>query len=151
VTVRETHEVNKLLVARLAVIPRITRAALCCVALAACDLAEEGAADDAPRIAGGDAARGHAILAAGSYGCAACHVIPGVHAARGTVGPPLDGMARRSFIAGQLPNEPEVMLGFLQDPASLIPQTGMPNVLLSLQEARDIAAYLYTLEPSGAR
>ncbi len=41
------------------------------------------------------------------------------------------------------------MLAFLQDPPSLVPQTGMPNVLLSLQQARDIAAYLYTLEPDS--
>ncbi len=141
--VGQTHVVDQLL--------RTAVAVSCCVVLAGCDLSESSAAADERRVAGGDPARGHAILAGGSHGCIGCHTIPGVRAARGTVGPPLDGIARRSFIAGQLPNEPEIMLAFLQDPPALVPQTGMPNVLLSLQEARDIAAYLYTLERSYAQ
>ena len=64
----------------------------------------------------------------------------------GVVGPPLGGMATRSFIAGQLPNTPEMLVEFLQDPPSLVPRTGMPDVRVSLEEARHIAAYLYTLE-----
>jgi cytochrome c2 len=142
-TVGETHDVDQS--------RRIALAVLSCVVLIGCDLSESATGEDARTIAGGNPARGQAILAAGSHGCAGCHTIPGVRAARGVVGPPLDGMARRSFIAGQLPNEPEVMLAFLQDPPALLPQTAMPNVLLSLQQARDIAAYLYTLEPSNAR
>lgn len=134
-----------------AIAVRAASVAFLCVLVAGCDLSEDTTADQAVRVAGGDAARGHAILTRGSHGCTGCHTIPGVRAAHGVVGPPLDGMARRSFIAGQLPNEPEVMLAFLQDPPALVPETGMPNVLLSLQEARDIAAYLYTLEPSNAR
>jgi cytochrome c1 len=60
-------------------------------------------------------------------------------------------MARRALIAGQLPNRPDVLVAFLQDPASLVPATGMPDVRLSLEDARHIAAYLYTLEPTRAR
>jgi cytochrome c2 len=103
------------------------------------------------RVYAGDAARGHAILASGAHGCAACHAIPGVRGPQGVVGPPLDGMARRGFIAGQLPNTPDVLVAFLQNPPALVPQTGMPDTRLSLDDARDIAAYLYTLEPSHAR
>jgi cytochrome c553/cytochrome c2 len=98
-----------------------------------------------------DAARGRALIASGTYGCAACHTIPGIRAPRGIVGPDLGGFSRRPFIAGQLANRSEVLIAFLQNPPALVPATGMPNVGLSVKEARSIAAYLYTLEPSHER
>lgn len=101
-------------------------------------------ADTRPSVE--DVLRGRAIIASGTYGCAACHTIPGIRAPRGIVGPELGGLARRSFIAGQLPNRWEVLVAFLQNPPALIPGTGMPNVGLSLEDARSIAAHLYTLE-----
>jgi cytochrome c2 len=99
----------------------------------------------------GNAARGRTLLASGAHGCAGCHDIPGVRASRGIVGPPLVGFAGRSFIAGELPNKPDVLIAFLQNPPALVTRTGMPDTRLSLPEARDIAAYLYTLEPSHAQ
>jgi hypothetical protein len=60
-------------------------------------------------------------------------------------------MAARAFIAGRLPNEPDVLVAFLRDPPALVPQTGMPDVGLSAADARHVAAYLYTLEPGRAR
>jgi cytochrome c553 len=97
------------------------------------------------RVPGGDPARGRAILATGVHGCAACHSIPGIRSPQGIVGPPLAGINQRAFIAGQLPNRPDVLVGFLQNPPALAPQTGMPNVGLTGEQARHIAAYLYTL------
>jgi len=102
-------------------------------------------------LAGGDSARGRAILASGTHGCIACHAIPGVRGVRGIAGPPLAGFARRGFIAGQLPNTPEVLVAFLRDPPKLVPQTGMPNVGLTLDEARHVAAFLHTLTTHDAR
>ena len=90
-----------------------------------------------------DAARGRSLIASGAYGCAACHAIPGIRSPRGIVGPDLIGLARRPFIAGQLPNTSDVLVAFLQNPPALVPSTGMPNVGLSLEDARFIAAYLY--------
>lgn len=90
--------------------------------------------------------RGQAILASGVHGCAACHSIPGVRGASGVVGPPLGTMARRGFIAGQLPNRPDVLVAFLLDPPALVPRTGMPDTGLTREEALHIAAYLNTLE-----
>jgi mono/diheme cytochrome c family protein len=114
-----------------------------------CDLAPR--APNTKHVDDGDPTRGLALVAGGSYGCAACHAIPGIRFPKGNVGPPLDGMAGRSLIAGQLPNKPGVMVAFLQDPPALAPQTGMPNVELTTEQARDIAAYLYTLEaPDGS-
>ena len=90
-------------------------------------------------------AKGRTLIANGAYGCTACHVVPGIRSPRGIVGPPLGGLARRPFIAGQLPNTPDVLVAFLRDPPSLVAATGMPNVGLSVEDARHIAAYLYTL------
>jgi mono/diheme cytochrome c family protein len=122
--------------------------ALIQLSAAGCDLAPKPL--NTKHVDDGDASRGLALVASGSYGCAACHAIPGIRSPKGNVGPPLDGMAGRSLIAGQLPNKPGVLVAFLQDPPALAPQTGMPNVGLSIEQARDIAAYLYTLEaPDG--
>jgi cytochrome c1 len=117
-----------------------------CLAVAGCDLSGTEAFNT-KHVDDGDAGRGHALVASGAFGCAACHVIPGIRFPRGNVGPPLDGMASRGLIAGQLPNKPGVLVAFLQNPPALVPQTGMPNVGLTLEQSRDVAAYLYTLEP----
>jgi cytochrome c2 len=120
--------------------------AVACGAAAGCDRPGPAAAGG-KSVPGGDAARGRAIVASGVHGCTACHTIPDMPGPGGVVGPPLEGMARRGFIAGQLPNNANVLVAFLQEPSALVPNTGMPDVRLGLDEARDIAAYLYTLEP----
>jgi cytochrome c1 len=92
---------------------------------------------------GGNPAHGPAI--AERYGCGSCHTIPGVTGARGLVGPPLLWWSRRTFIAGELPNTPENLVRWIRDPQSVEPHTAMPALGLSDAEARDVAAYLYTL------
>jgi cytochrome c2 len=94
-------------------------------------------------VAGGDATRGKQALAA--MGCGACHTIDGVASAHGQVGPPLDGIARRSIIAGELPNTPENMMRWIENPQAVEPTTAMPNLGVTPQSARDMTAYLYTL------
>lgn len=89
-----------------------------------------------------DAARGR--IAAERAGCGACHTIPGVWP-RGTVGPPLDTFARQTLIAGRLPNRPDVLAGFVRDAPQWLPGSAMPAMPLTEEEARDVAAYLYTL------
>lgn len=128
---------------------RITLVALGCLGMAGCDFFATPSFNG-KRVEGGDAARGQALIASGAYGCAACHTIPDIRTPRGTVGPPLEGMAERSFIAGQLPNKPGVLIAFLIDPPALVPNSGMPDVGLDSEKARHIAAYLYTLEPPDA-
>jgi cytochrome c2 len=129
---------------------RLMSVILGCLALAGCDYFLTPPLQN-KYVQDGDAARGLALMAGGTYGCAACHAIPGIRAPKGVVGPPLAGMARRGFIAGQLPNKPGVMVAFLQNPPALLPQTGMPNVGLTSEEARHMAAYLYTLELPDAQ
>jgi cytochrome c2 len=78
--------------------------------------------------------------------CGACHAIPGVRAARGRVGPPLEGFGNRIYLAGKWPNEPHHLVTWLRDPPRMAPLTAMPALVDDEQSARDIAAYLYTLE-----
>lgn len=96
-------------------------------------------------VTAGIAERGHSILEANRHGCAACHVIPGVAGARGLVGPPLNAMGLRGYIAGRLPNQPENLIRWIAHPQSVDPQTAMPDTGISEDEARHVAAYLYTL------
>lgn len=80
-----------------------------------------------------------------AIGCGACHEIPGVQGAHGIVGPSLEDFGQRQLIGGVLPNEPTVLIQWVENAPSLIPETGMPDLPLSQDQARDIAAYLYTL------
>jgi cytochrome c len=93
---------------------------------------------------GGDPDRGKEAIQ--RYGCTACHNIPGVAGPRGMVGPPLDHLAKRQALAERLPNTPETMIRWLQNPQALDPQSTMPNLGVTPDDARDLAAYLYTLE-----
>lgn len=101
--------------------------------------------DDTPTrvVAGGDPAQGPAVMRA--HGCHGCHTIPGVRAATGRVGPPLDAMAERRYIAGAVDNSPENLVRWLLNPPSVVPATAMPDVGATESEARHMAAYLLTL------
>ena len=96
-----------------------------------------------PRVVGGDPQRGAAVIE--QYGCGSCHTIPGVRSAKGLVGPPLLWWSRRTFIGGELPNTPENLVLWIRSPQSVEQHTAMPTLGLSDQQARDVAAYLYTL------
>ena len=87
--------------------------------------------------------RGRAVIA--QYDCGSCHTIPGVRGADGLVAPPLFWFSRRTFIAGELPNSPDNLARWIRAPRSVEPTTAMPALGLSEQQARDAAAYLYTL------
>jgi len=114
----------------------------CLMVLSGCD--DQSVAREAHRIPGGDPDRGaRQIVAAG---CGTCHMIPGVDGAEGLVGPPLDHMDRRVLLAGRLSNTPDNMILWLRRPQLVEPGTGMPDTGLSDQQARDVAAYLYTLK-----
>jgi len=94
-------------------------------------------------VAGGNAARGREAITA--YGCGACHVVPGVRAAQGMVGPPLTSFAGRAYIAGEVPNTANALIRWIMNPQSIEPGTAMPALGVNEAHARDIAAYLYTL------
>jgi cytochrome c len=97
-----------------------------------------------PQVPGGDPRRGAAAI--GRYGCGSCHVIPGIRGADGTVGPPLMDFAHRGYIAGELPNNGDNLIRWIMDPQGVEPGTDMPDLDIGQAEARDIAAYLFTLD-----
>lgn len=97
----------------------------------------------AAELTGGDPRQGKLTLR--KYGCEACHTIPGVSGADGLVGPPLDRIGSRTYLAGRLPNTPENMMRWIREPQSIAPGTAMPEMGVTEQDGRDIAAYLYTL------
>lgn len=99
--------------------------------------------EEAARMTGGDPDQGPNLIR--KYGCSSCHIIPGIEGARGMIGPPLNGIASRTYLGGQLPNTPQNLMRWIQDPQSIERGTAMPNVGVSDREARHIAAYLYTL------
>ena len=77
------------------------RFALLLFLLAACNRGEKRAARTQTS---GDHDRGKAAIE--RYGCPACHKIPGVPGPKGMVGPPLDHLAARAYIAGKFANNP---------------------------------------------
>ena len=101
------------------------------------------AAEAATDIPGADAKRGAADIA--RLGCGTCHTIPGIRYAEGLVGPPLEHWSRRTYIAGEAPNTPGMLVRWIESPQSIESGTAMPNLGVSERDARDIAAYLYTL------
>ena len=94
-------------------------------------------------LTGGDPDEGR--LAIQRLGCGTCHTVPGVTGANGLVGPPLERMADRVYIAGKLHNTPDNMVQWILDPQRVTPGTAMPRTGADPRDARDITAYLYTL------
>lgn len=116
-----------------------------CIAASATVLVLSGCGDVAPAgaLAGVPGAGKQAIT---QYACHTCHTIPGVTGANRMVGPPLGGVAKRTYIAGVLPNTPENMLRWIRTPLAVDPLTAMPDMGVTEAHGRDIVAYLYTLE-----
>lgn len=120
--------------------PSLRRAGLalaCIAALAGCGEERKSV------VPGGDIEQGLRLVT--QYQCGACHVIPGVQGAAGDQGPSLDYIGRLSYIAGRIPNSPDNMVRWLRVPHAVKPGTEMPPMGLTEQEARHMAAYLYTL------
>lgn len=102
-----------------------------------------GAVADPAPVHAGDVRRGARALF--QYACNACHTIPGITSSSPNVGPPLTGIGGRSLIAGKLANTPDNMVRWLRQTHEVDPLTAMPEMDVTEQDARDIAAYLATL------
>jgi cytochrome c len=94
-------------------------------------------------VPGGEASRGRDAIIA--HGCGGCHVVPGIRTATGRVGPQLRDFRQQVYIAGRLPNQWENLVQWIQNPQHIDPANAMPNLNLTEAEARDIAAYLYSV------
>jgi cytochrome c2 len=91
-----------------------------------------------------DADRGRRLLT--QYQCGSCHLIPGVAGATGRSAPPLAAFGKRSYIAGQVPNEGDALERWIIEPRALVPLTTMPKMGAGPVDARDMAAYLQRLQ-----
>ncbi len=123
---------------RLSVLP-VIGSGLIALGAAAC----RNARADVPVVQGGHVDRGEQAFV--NYGCGSCHAIDGWGKPKGHVGPPLSGVGERSMIAGELPNTPENMIRWIENPQAIEPNTKMPNLGVSDAGARDLVAYLYSL------
>lgn len=111
------------------------RAILILILLAACKKHE---------VIPGDPDRGKQLIS--QYGCTSCHIVPGVKGPKGMVGPSLDHIATRTYIAGKFQNSVPAMTTWLQNPQAMDPTNAMPNLGVTPDDARDMTAYLYTLK-----
>jgi cytochrome c2 len=103
-----------------------------------------GCSDEPAHALGGDPDNGRALLR--QFGCGSCHRLPGVRGASGNVGPSLEGIGRRVYLAGVVANSPQNMARWIRDPQAFDPDTAMPNLQLSETQARDMVAYLQELK-----
>ncbi|HVL55856.1 MAG TPA: c-type cytochrome [Burkholderiaceae bacterium] len=93
-------------------------------------------------LTGGDPRNGQTLIS--HFGCGSCHRIPGVRNANSLIGPPLERFRERAYIAGVIPNDAANLIRWIQDPRGTDPRTAMPSVGASADQARDIAAFLYS-------
>jgi putative membrane protein len=124
--------------------PRARRATSIAAGLVAIALTTgcDGSRATARRFTGGD-------VNAGAPRCARTDAtratrFPGVPSATATVGPPLAGLASLVYVAGAT-NPPDHLMRFIQHPRQVRAGTPMPESGVSERDARNIAAYLYTL------
>ncbi len=91
----------------------------------------------------GDAERGRQLFTA--KGCGGCHTLAGLGGATGVAGPNLTNVTLRPTLAGEtLPMSPDNLTQWLLDPPALKPNTLMPRLGLSSQEAQALTAFLYS-------
>lgn len=129
------------IVAFLGVLPALTPADYAAIAPSGAGHGTMKTADaDARKPTGPDRERGK--LALTQYGCQSCHRIPGVTGPLTYVGPNLDGLAGRSFIAGKLPTSEANLAHWIRAPQQAKPGTTMPALGVTERDARDMAAYL---------
>lgn len=114
------------------------------IAVAAVDRLRQtrAATAQAAAITGGDPQRGRTLML--RYGCSTCHDTPGVWPRARGVGPPLDEVAGRVYLAGAVVNTPRNLIAWIVDPKAFDPDTAMPVTGISEAEARDVAAFLYS-------
>lgn len=87
--------------------------------------------------------RGRALVEA--TGCTACHAFSDIEWPRGRAGPSLEHFDGRGPIAGTLPNTPSQLAAFVRNAPATKPGSTMPAMPLTASEARDVAAYLYSV------
>ena len=104
---------------------------------------QQRSTEKAMQLTGGDPKQGRTLMR--QFGCAGCHTVSGVPGATGLVGPKLDEVGRHVYIAGVVTNTPDNLVRWIVDPKAANPRTAMPRTGINEQQARHVAAYLYSL------
>jgi cytochrome c len=97
--------------------------------------------DTAVALTKGNPEAGYRLII--NSGCTGCHSIPGIPGADGRVGPSLEGFSEQATIAGVMQNSSDNLIRWIQHPREVDPKTAMPDLGLTEEQARDVAAYLY--------
>jgi cytochrome c len=98
----------------------------------------------------GDPNNGMALFTA--RGCVACHTVLRLPNASGAIGPNLTNMTLRPTLAGdQIQMTPENLARWIVNPPAMKADTKMPVLGVTDQDARDLAAFLYSLPYSPAQ
>lgn len=95
---------------------------------------------------GGDAAKGKTVFQ--TSGCLGCHTVKEGDRTVGPAEKPRYNVPDLSRIAEK--TTPEWLYAWVRDPRHYYPDTRMPDLRLSDEEARDVTAYLATLKESDA-
>ena len=113
------------------------------VALSGCNWFRDFDFARGARMTGGNPEMGRKKLA--QHSCISCHVIPGVPKGDGKSAPSLANWSGRRTILNTLPNTPENLEKWLENPSHRKPNTTMPNLNISPQDSRDMTAYLFSI------
>ena len=91
-----------------------------------------------------DVARGKQLVRLN--GCHGCHTIPQINDASGNIGPPLNGIGSRAYLSGVRSNSTDMLMEWIRFPQKIVPGNAMPDMGVSEEDARDIAAFLDSLK-----
>jgi cytochrome c oxidase subunit 2 len=99
------------------------------------------AAQSAPRAGGAEYAAGEKLFM--TKGCMGCHAVQAVGAPKGLIGPNLANVGAREYIAaGWLKNTDENLERWIREPQAVKKGVLMPNLGVTVEEARALRAYL---------
>jgi cytochrome c2 len=118
----------------------LKRSTLLLLALLGCSDQDVRLAQD---ITGGNVERGKAAFR--KYGCGSCHEVHGEQTAQGSAGPSFHDFALQGYLPGGLTNSPDNLTLWIRHPREVEPKTAMPELGVGAADARDLAAYLYTM------
>jgi len=94
-------------------------------------------------MTGGNPELGRKRLA--QHSCVSCHVIPGVPRGDGKSAQSLAHWYWRRTFLNTYKNTPENLEKWLEMPSHRKPSTAMPDLNVSPQDSRDMAAYLFSI------
>ncbi len=121
---------------------------LICLTIVLCSIAILGCSSGfdysyGRKITGGDPIAGKQAIF--KHDCTSCHAIPGFESNAGLAGPPLDHWSRQRMIEDSWHNTPDNLQRWIRSSESMNPNTVMKLLSINEKDARDIAAYLFSL------